>query len=66
MNKPFTVAYEDFRQELADLINNCGLPAVLIKSILQHYLNEVTIIANKQYMSEKAEYEKSLDSFIQE
>lgn len=65
MNKPFTVAYEDFKQEMADLINNSGLPAVLIKSVLQCCLNEVTIIANKQYLSDKLEYEKYLNSSIQ-
>lgn len=60
MNKPFTVAYEDFKQELANLINCSGLPAILIKTILQSYLNEVTVIANKQYLSDKAEYEEYL------
>lgn len=60
MNKPFTIIYEDFKQELANLINNSGLPAFIIETVLQNYLNETRAIAIKQYQIDKAQYEKSL------
>ena len=60
MNKPITVIYEEFRQNLADLINNSGLPAFIIEPILQNYLNETRLAMNKQYQIDKDKYEKSL------
>ena len=60
MNKPITVIYEDFKQELADLINNCELPFFVIENVLQNYLAEAKFIAKKQYEIDKTRYEKSL------
>jgi hypothetical protein len=60
MNKPFTVVYEDFKQELANLINNSNLPALVIEPILQNYLIEIKNVAKKQYLLDKEKYEESL------
>ena len=60
MNKPLSLIYEDFKQELADLINNSGLPAFIIESVLQNYLIETRTIVKKQYQVDKTQYEKSL------
>lgn len=60
MNKSSTIIYEEFKLELSNLINNSGLPAFIIESVLQNYLNEVRIVAQRQYQVDKAEYEKSL------
>ncbi len=60
MNKPFSIICEEFKQELASLINNCGLPPYMIAVILQNYLYEVNEIAKNQYHSDKAQYEKTL------
>jgi hypothetical protein len=60
MNKPITVAYEDLKQDIASLINNSGLPAFAIRSILKDYLDEVETIIVKQYQSDKAKYEMAL------
>lgn len=62
MNKPITVIYEDFKQELANLINNSGLPAFMIEPVLQNYLNETKVVMQKQYESDKAKYEEYLKS----
>jgi len=62
MNKPFTVVYEDFKQELASLINNSGLPAAVVEPVLQNYLNETRLMMQRQYQLDKAEYEKSLEN----
>ena len=60
MNKPFSLVYEEFKQKLADLINNCGLPVSVIETVLQNYLSGVSNIARNQYQSDKIQYEQSL------
>jgi hypothetical protein len=60
MNKPITIKYEEFKQDLASLINNSGLPPFMIESILQSYLYETKIVVNKQYQFDKEQYEKYL------
>ena len=60
MNKPLTMIYDDFKAELTNLINNSGLPAFMLESILQNYLNEIRIIMQKQYQFDKSQYDKSL------
>jgi hypothetical protein len=62
MNKPTTIVYEEFKQDLANLINNSGLPAFIIEPVLRDYLNETRAIMQRQYQLDKAEYEKSLEN----
>lgn len=60
MNKPSTLIYEDFKREMADLINNSGLPFFIVENVLQNFLIEVKDAAKKQYQIDKLQYEKSL------
>ena len=60
MNKPFSMICEEFKQELANLINNSSLPIYVIELILQNCLNEVDNVAKNQYQIDKTQYEKSL------
>ncbi len=60
MNKPFSLVYEDFKQELANIINNCGLPASVIESVLQNYIYEIRDVVKNQYQIDKSQYGKSL------
>lgn len=60
MNKPFSIICEEFKQELANLINNSGLHISVIELILQNYLNEIDNIAKNQYKNDKVQYEQSL------
>ncbi len=60
MNKPITVAYEELKQKLANLINNSGLPAFVIEPILKDFLEETKISAKRQYEFDKEKYENSL------
>ena len=62
MNKPITIVYEDFKKDLADLINKSGLPPFMIESVLLSYLNETRIVSKERYQVDKAEYEKYLAS----
>lgn len=60
MNKPFSMICEEFKQGLADLINNANLPPLVVELILQNHLNEVSNFVRSQYQYDKAQYEKSL------
>lgn len=60
MNKPFSIIYEDFKQDMADLINNSALPPFIIETVLQNYLIETRNVAKKQYQFDKVQYEKYL------
>lgn len=60
MEKPISVIYEEFKQDLASLINNSGLPAFVVEPVLQDYLSEIKAIKERQYQVEKAQYEESL------
>jgi hypothetical protein len=60
MNKPSTIIYEEFKRDLANLINNCGLPAFVIEPVLRDYTNEIKALAQRQYQLDKAEYDESL------
>lgn len=62
MEKPITVAYEEFKQNVADLVNNSGLPAFVIEWVLQSYSNEVHSIAETQYETDKEQYESTNDN----
>ena len=62
MNKPFSMVCEEFKQELANLINNSGLPICVIELSLQNCLNEVSSIAKNQYENDKYRYEQSLSN----
>lgn len=60
MNKPLTVAREEFAEHIVELINNCGLPAFVSLGILKSCEAELTVLSQKQYEADKVEYEKSL------
>lgn len=60
MNKPITIIYEEFKDNLANLINDSSLPACIIEPVLESYLREVKIIAKKQYELDKKQYEDSI------
>ena len=60
MNKPFSMVCEEFKQGLANLINESCLPICIIEFALQNCLNEVSNIAKSQYQNDKARYEQSL------
>lgn len=60
MNKPFSMVCEEFKQEMANLINNSGLPIPVIELVLQNYLYETSNIVKNQYRADKAQYEKYL------
>lgn len=58
INKPTTVARQEFVDNLKILINSSELPAFIIEPILKDFLEEVKMIAKKQYELDKSYYEK--------
>lgn len=60
MNKTISIIYEEFKEDFSNLINNCNLPICMIETILENYLQEVKIIAKKQYEFDKKQYEESI------
>ncbi len=62
INKPITVAYEDCKKNIVDIINQSGLPAFAIESILKDSLLEIRDIARNQYEKDKMNYEIALNN----
>ena len=58
--KPLTVAEEDFKRELATLINESGLPITTVGYILWSVTTEVNTMIAKQCEADRAAYEKAL------
>ena len=46
--------------KLVEEINNCKLPMFVIEPILQELLDQVKIMAQKQYEADKMQYEEQL------
>lgn len=61
--KPMTVAKEDFANNLTDLINNSGLPAFVIESVMKDMYFEVRDVAQKQYRQDNEQYQSALNAF---
>lgn len=57
VEKPTILLIEEFKVELANLINNSNLPTFIIEPILKDFLNETRIMVNRQYELEKTRYE---------
>lgn len=49
------ILYEDFKKNIVDTINNCGLPPFIISQVLESVLTQVRNL-------EKANYEKALEA----
>ncbi len=59
MDKPITVARQEFMDALVALINNSNLPAFVITPILQTVTQRVAELEREQYEADFAEYEKA-------
>ena len=49
------ILYEDFKKNIVDVINNCGLPPFIIGQVLESVLTQVRNL-------EKVNYEKALEA----
>lgn len=60
LTKPISVVRQEFIEQLVNDINNCQLPMFVVEPILQDMLNTVRAAAQKQYETDKAQYEAQL------
>ncbi len=59
MNKPLTVARQEFLEDLIVLINDSGLPAFIVRELLTRTDTELAKIEKDQYEQEKKAWEES-------
>ena len=57
-NKPITIIYEDFKNELKDLINNSGLPPFILEPILRDTYNKVKMAEQQQLENDRKNYQE--------
>lgn len=60
--KPISVARAEFVSSLATIINNSGLPAFVLESILKDAHFELQVIAQKQLEEDRIQYEQALNA----
>jgi hypothetical protein len=66
MEKPLTVARQEFAENIVSVINDSGLPAFVALEILKNCEAELSVLSQKQYEADKAKYEESLQSNSEE
>lgn len=57
MNKPITIARQEFTQAIVDAVNNAELPMFVISDILKSALTEVDKLAQAQYEADVKAWE---------
>lgn len=60
INKPMSVAKDEFVENLISLVNNNNLPLFVTESILKDFLTDIAIAVKEQTRMEKAQYEQML------
>lgn len=58
MDKPITVARQEFMDSLVELINNSGLPAFAITPILEGFARKTAELEQEQYAKDIESYTK--------
>jgi hypothetical protein len=62
IKKPLTVVREEFKQQLADLINNSGLYAFMVEPILEEFVMESKRAIQLQYQQDKQRYDTAIEN----
>ena len=60
IQKPITVARQEFIDVITNNINNCNLPLFVIEPILKDVYLEVKSLLRNQYEVERKEYEQMM------
>ena len=61
MDKPITVAMNEFRQNFADLMNNSGLPAWLLLMLIEPFTSQLQQLAALQEKEAATNYAKVME-----
>ena len=62
IQKPITVAREEFVTQIASLINDSGLPPFIIEPVLKDMLLDVRAVAKRQLEADTKRYHEMLAS----
>lgn len=58
--KPLSVIIQEDKKKIADVINDCKLPAYLLEPIIRELYDQVIDLKNNEYRKEKKEYEQKI------
>jgi len=59
MNKPLSVAKEEFKSSLINLVNNSNLPSCLVEEVMGGIFMEVKSLAKNQHDKDLEEWQNS-------
>lgn len=57
MNKPISIVKEEFTKSLVELVNNGGLPLIMVEPILADCYSQVKAMNAKQLENDRAAWE---------
>lgn len=60
IQKPITVAREDFIAELTFMINESGLPPIILEPIFKDMLRDISAVLQKQVAADRKNYEEAV------
>ena len=60
IQKPITVAREEFAQNILNLCESSSLPFFIVEDVLKYLLEQVHLASVEQYKIDKTEYEQRL------
>lgn len=56
IQKPLSVAIVDLKNDIANAVNNSGIPIYIAEMVLKEMLNEISTISNQIREQEQAQY----------
>lgn len=65
-NKPVSIILDEFRNDIANIVNNSGLHPCIIEPVFKDLYNEINILAKKQLELDKEQYEEKLKETTEE
>lgn len=66
IEKPTVVVIEETKTKLIEVITQSGLPAFIMEPILSDFLDETRAAAQREYETQKQEYERLLQEQTKE
>lgn len=62
MNKPASVAIKEFSESLESIVNNSGLPPIVLEMVMRGYYLQIKELADRQIRAEEESYRKDLEN----
>ena len=62
MNKPASVAIKEFSESLESIVNNSGLPPIVLEMVMRGYYLQIKELADRQTRAEEESYRKDLEN----